>query len=109
MAANDHVAQRKKTDDGRNHKKRDLPQAGVHARAKDGRDFVGGTERAAHQRKFRSGDGHAEQADGQRVERLRVGQRGNGAGRQPTGKKRVNVRADLHHAAANENWEKNCG
>ena len=47
-------------------------------------------------------DRHAEETDRQRVEQLRVGQSGDGAGRQQAGEQRVDVGADLHDAAADE-------
>ena len=57
---------------------------------------------ARHGGQLRRRDGHPEQAHGQRIEKLRVGERGHGAGGQQAGQQRIHVRADLHHAAADE-------
>ena len=45
---------------------------------------------------------HPEQADRQRIEQLRVGQAGDGAGRQQARDYRVDVAGELHGAAADE-------
>jgi hypothetical protein len=99
---NDDVAEREESGDGRNDEEGDLPQAFVEAGAHDAGDFFGGAERATHHGQFGGGDGHAEQADGQGVEGLRVGQSGDGAGGEPTGEEGVDVSADLHDAATDE-------
>ena len=65
--------------------------------------------RARHGRQFRRRDRHAEQAHRQRVEHLRVRQAGHGAGGQQARQQRVDIRAHLHHAAADEHRARSCG
>jgi len=98
----DDVAESEKADDGGNDEKGDLAKAAVEAGAENLRDFVGGTEGAAHDRKFGGGDGHTEKADGESVESLRVSERGDGAGGEPAGEESVDVSADLNDAATDE-------
>ena len=100
--SDDDVAENEEAHRRGNNKESDLAQATVQAGAKEAGDFVGCADGAAHDGEFGGGDGHAEEADGKRVERLRVGEGGDRAGGQPAGKKGVNVGADLHDAAADE-------
>ena len=101
----DDIAECEEANDRRNNEEADLTETVVEASAKNAGDFVGFTEGAAHDGKFGGGNGHTEKADRESVERLRVGERGDGAGGQPTGEKGVDVRTDLDDAAADENGE----
>ncbi len=59
-----------------------------------------------HGRQLRSGHRHAEEADRQCVEGLRVAQAGDRSAGEKARQDLVHVRADLHHAAAQERRHK---
>src|SRR5208283_2200362 len=99
--SNDHIPKCEKPHDGGNDEKGDLTQSGIEAGAEDTCHFSSFADSPAHHRQFGRGDGHAEQTYRQGVQRLRVSQTSDRAG-QPTGEEGVNVRADLHDAAADE-------
>ena len=98
-----HVAQREKRHRRRHHEERDPPKARVEPAPDELSCPPASTARVAgHRRQLGRRHRHAEQADGQRVQQLRVGEPGDRAGRQQAGEQRVDVRAHLHDAPAEE-------
>ncbi len=104
-AGDDDIAEGEKAYDGGYDEKSDLAQATVEASAELGGDFTGVADDAAHDREFGRGNRHAKKADWKSVESLRVGESGDGTGRQPTGEEGVNVGADLDDTTADKNRE----
>ena len=98
-------AENEEADDRRNDKKGDLAEAAVEASTQNVGNFIGSTERAAHDRKFRGGDGHTEQTDGKGVESLCISKGRDGTCRQPTGKKCIYISTDLYDAPAHKYWK----
>src|SRR6516162_114889 len=98
----DDVAENQEADDRRNHKKGNLAEAAVEASTQNAGDFIGSTERAAHDGKFRGGDGHAEQTDKEGIESLCISQGRDGTCRQPTGEKCIYISTDLYDAPAHK-------
>ena len=97
-----HVAQGEEGH-GRGHDEEgDLAQSGVKTGAQTGGDFSVGAQGARHGGELGGGYGHAEQAHGQGVNGLRVGQRGDRSGAEQTGDQLIHPGADLDYAAADE-------
>src|SRR5215469_4228075 len=101
----DDVAEKEEADNRRNDKQGDLAEAAVEAGTQNAGDFIGGTERAAHDGKFRGGDRHAEQTDRKGIESLCISQCRDGTCRQPTGKKCIYISTDLYDAPAHKHWK----
>src|SRR5579863_9127104 len=89
----DDVAEGDERDDRRNYEEGDAAQSDDEAPTEVRGDFFLSAERARHLGQFRCGHRHAEQADGQKVERLRVSQRRYRAGREPARNDLIDVRA----------------
>src|SRR5437660_902598 len=88
---------------GRGHNKEtDAASAGFNSTAQSGGDLLLIAESAGHGRQFSYRNRHAEQTNGQQIKILRIGKRRQGTRGKITGKKSINVAAQLHHTPADE-------
>ena len=97
-----HVAEKQEGSGRGHHEIGDLLQSARQALAQCLRDLLVSAERARHGGQLGGRDGHAEQAHRQRIDGLRIGERGDRSGRQKTGEQGIDIGADLHHAARNK-------